>query len=210
VIRCECACVCVCVLYAVGDSDNTVLLPTPPSPHITHGATSTPTPTPHLSRPAVPGKHDFDVSLYVPFLVGRHLDPKYALYRKEGHLRTGFPTYSGPAAWKLFHTVAARIAEVQERCGDIGSSSPGSGGHDGSSATSATTPPPPPAADGGGGGGDGGGGGVNPLVVRFKTTLTYFLQNHPCPYCREHFLSRLSRNDAEWPKLGKIGSAYVI
>ena len=153
-------------------------------------------------------QHDFDISLYVPFLVGNHLDPMYARYMGGGALRTGFPTYSGPAAWKVLHTLAARVAEVHEQCGDVrgaavggGAGGSGSGGGGGERSGSSSSR----------GSGSGSGGNLgNPLVESFKTTLTYFLINHPCPYCKEHFLSRLSRNDASWPQLGPLGASYAF
>ena len=96
-------------------------------------------------------QHDFDISLYVPFLVGNHLDPMYARYMDGGALRTGFPTYSGPAAWKVLHTLAARVAEVQEQCGDVGGAAVG-GGAGGSGSGSGS------GSSGSGGGGSSGGG----------------------------------------------------
>eukprot|EP01132_Coremiostelium_polycephalum_P000885 gene885-1108_t len=33
------------------------------------------------------------------------------------------------------------------------------------------------------------------LIDRFKSFMGYFATNHPCPYCREHFISHVSVND---------------
>ena len=136
-------------------------------------------------------QHDFDLTLYVPFMTGGGgIDAKYSRYMRDGKLRCGWPTYAGPAAWFLLHTFAARIGQVSEACG-------GGGG-------------------GGGGGGRGSGtSGIGSsseverrLVEDFKRMLTNFVVNHPCPYCKEHLLSRVSRNDRSWPKLSGVGITF--
>ncbi len=46
-------------------------------------------------------------------------------------------------------------------------------------------------------------------IDRLLEAVTYLLANfgpsHPCPYCLEHFMSRVSRNDADWVRLHKGG-----
>ena len=75
-----------------------------------------------------------------------------------GAMRTGFPTYQGPSVWFLFHTIAARVADIENTCDSV----------DLAMRTLST---------------------VKKLVAFFGLT-------HPCPYCRYHFMTRVSRNDA--------------
>ena len=46
--------------------------------------------------------------------------------------------------------------------------------------------------------GCGGASLVAPLLLAFKNLLAAYAPVHPCPYCREHFQSRVSRNDRDW------------
>ena len=39
------------------------------------------------------------------------------------------------------------------------------------------------------------------IITRFADLLTFFGPGHPCPYCRDHFMSRVSRNDRSWQQL---------
>jgi len=64
---------------------------------------------------------DYDLTLYVPFLdvpkayVNEGLHPRLD-GTQGGTIRTGFPTYQGPAIWFLFHTIAARLYEIDQTC----------------------------------------------------------------------------------------------
>ena len=81
------------------------------------------------------------------------------------NLRTGFPTYQGPNTWFLWHTIAARLAEIEDRCDP---------------------------------------GDTDSLLVTAKNMIAYFGLTHPCPYCRHHFMMRVSRNDMRWRDLGPL------
>jgi len=64
---------------------------------------------------------DFELTLYVPFLnVDKALVNAGEKPRPDnvtrGAMRTGFPTYQGPAIWFLFHTFAARFYEIDQTC----------------------------------------------------------------------------------------------
>jgi len=117
---------------------------------------------------------DFDVSLYVPFLkvplsrvyMGLQNGNNNKVERRN-YMRASFPSYAAPSTWWLWHTMAARTAELERTCGISGKK----------------------------------------ILDAYKILLTYFGTTHPCPHCREHFMSRLSRNDRDWESLGKTSIA---
>ncbi|CAB9514002.1 expressed unknown protein [Seminavis robusta] len=43
---------------------------------------------------------------------------------------------------------------------------------------------------------------VDKILSTFAIVIAYFGTTHPCPYCREHFMSRVSRNDRDWQTFG--------
>ena len=68
--------------------------------------------SPQKQRERVDRQQDFDVSIYVPFMPVP-LSRTYLLR----HMRTGVPTYMGPSVWYLWHTIAARYADLEQQCG---------------------------------------------------------------------------------------------
>jgi len=66
-------------------------------------------------------QESFDVTLYVPFLdvpqakINSGINPRPS-GKRSSVLRTGYPTYQGPAVWFLFHTIAARFYDIEQQC----------------------------------------------------------------------------------------------
>lgn len=108
------------------------------------------------------------MSLYVPFLPPDAVPLARVYLTKLSAMRTGFPTYQGPAIWYLWHTLAARVASLERTCAAPGTE-------------------------------------VRGVLVTFKTMFANFGLTHPCPDCREHLLSRLSRNDVDWRRVSVLG-----
>jgi len=123
---------------------------------------------------------DYDLSLYVPFLdvpkayINAGIEPRPDGSIRGG-LRTGFPTYQGPAIWFLFHTFAARFYEIDQTCSRSDQFS--------SSAN-------------------------EKLAKTVKSLAGYFSLTSPCPYCRYHLMSRVSRNDMNWTSLDRDPKDY--
>ena len=123
--------------------------------------------SPQKQRENINRQQDFDVSLYIPFLktaparmyLGEEPRPDG---RMRGAMRTGFPTYQGPTVWFLWHIIAARVADIENRCDGVD---------------------------------------LTMTLSTVKTLVGYFGLTHPCPYCRYHFMTRVSRNDADWRML---------
>jgi hypothetical protein len=130
--------------------------------------------SPQHQRGPPRAQQDFDMSLYVPFL-----PPTEVPLARLDAVRSGFPTYQGPATWYLWHTIAARYAQVQDKCYGPNNSTDVDGFPKGNDHVLASK--------------------VLPL---FKRYLAYYGTTHPCPYCREHFQSRVSRNDMDWRAFG--------
>ena len=45
---------------------------------------------------------------------------------------------------------------------------------------------------------------MDKLLSTITQMVLYFGLTHPCPYCRYHFMARVSRNDQHWQQLGDI------
>merc|ERR1719491_779836 len=123
---------------------------------------------------------DYDLSLYVPFLdVPKAYMNEGIVPRPDGSIgggmRTGFPTYQGPAIWFLFHTIAARFDEIDQICSRSNQFS--------SSAN-------------------------EKLAKTVKSLAGYFSLTGPCPYCRYHLMTRVSRNDMNWTSLQRDPKDY--
>lgn len=118
--------------------------------------------SPQKQRETLNRQSDFDVSLYIPFLKV----PMAVKYRDGGVMRGGFPAYQGPSIWFIWHTIAARTAELERECGT-------------NSDVIATK-----------------------IIKTFGTLVPFFGTTHPCPYCRWHFMTRVSRNDQNWLEFG--------
>uniref|UniRef100_A0A7S3W1Z1 Thiol oxidase n=1 Tax=Emiliania huxleyi TaxID=2903 RepID=A0A7S3W1Z1_EMIHU len=132
---------------------------------------------------------DFDVSLYVPFLRPA-LPPPYAAshpYMNRSLLRVGVPHYQGPPTWLLWHTIAARAAELQRSCDPpLASAAVAELTKAPCSHVNRASSQPAPLGQ-----------------AEFKRMLAFYALSHPCPQCREHFISRVSRNDRDWRALRK-------
>jgi hypothetical protein len=60
-------------------------------------------------------QHDFDLSLYVPFMK-KLKDVEYAPdWVAENEMRVGYPTYNGPAIWHTWHVMAQRFNDIQSK-----------------------------------------------------------------------------------------------
>ena len=48
------------------------------------------------------------------------------------------------------------------------------------------------------------------MLSTVKTMVGYFCLTHPCPYCRYHFLSPVSRSDADWQDRGQSNTVTGV
>lgn len=78
----------------------------------------------------------------------------------DAEMRVGFPYFIGSTNWFLFHSLAQRIVDLEQKISSCSQD------------------------------------GIPLLLSRFKNMFLGFVKSgQPCPYCREHFLSKVSNND---------------
>jgi len=111
--------------------------------------------------------------------MGRLIEAGYPDWTKLKQMRVGFPAFNGPNIWYSWHVMAQRFVHMARGLERSGS---------------------PREAQ----------AWRQKVVSSFGQMLPLFaLAGQPCPACREHFLTQLSRNDQEWKSAMGSGSSQA-